>query len=114
MALTVRQTPSGELRPPEISTVSEYIYNPKAINRHTVYLANAVHKGDVTRLADTMISRLKRNNVHIRMFLVSSLAFTEDYGFLTSPLTPNNCLFDTLISVLAGFQLRLKGIALLN
>lgn len=73
----------------------EYAYNHKKINGHTVYLANAIHEDNVACLADIMMNRLKRNHLHIRMFLVSGLSYIDDFHYLPVPPTPNDWVFDT-------------------
>lgn len=82
-------------RDPDHTVPFEYTYNRGQINGHTVFIANAVSEDNVSRLAGIMMNRLQRTNVHIRVFLVTSLAYIDDYNFLPLPLTPNDCLFDT-------------------
>ncbi|PNP40225.1 hypothetical protein TGAMA5MH_07880 [Trichoderma gamsii] len=80
---------------PDFAPPRQYVFNHNKINGHIVYLANAEDERNVTALADIMINRLKRNHLHIRMFLISSLASIEDYSFLTPPLTTDSCLLDS-------------------
>lgn len=82
-------------RDPNGDAPREYRYNFKEVNGHTVYLANAVSEDNVADLAGIMVNKLRRINVHVRMFFVSSLAYIDDYDFLPIPLTTNDCLFDT-------------------
>jgi hypothetical protein len=75
--------------------LTEYTYTHGEINDHVICLANAGHEDNVARLADIMVRQLKMTGVYVRMFMVSSIGFMDDYAYVGVPLTTKDCLLDT-------------------
>ncbi|UKZ60653.1 uncharacterized protein TrAtP1_001923 [Trichoderma atroviride] len=72
---------------------TRYPYNHGVVNGQMVYLANALHEDFTSLLAEIMVSKLARKRIQVRMILVSSLSYVENYA--ASSLGPNHCVLDT-------------------